>query len=62
MNNATIAFLLEFGLFGAAAIGFGLWQLRSLKKLDEADAKKRAAEAEEVENQSSRPPRHPERQ
>lgn len=45
MKGTTIAFLLEFGLFFGAVLVFGFWQLRSLKKLDEADAaKKKAAE------------------
>lgn len=39
MKGSTVAFLLEFGLFFVGAVGFGVWQLRSLKKLDEADAK-----------------------
>ncbi|MEO0410357.1 MAG: hypothetical protein AAF221_00775 [Pseudomonadota bacterium] len=48
MKGSTIAFLLEFGLFFGAVLVFAFWQLRSLKKLDEADAaKKRAEEGED---------------
>lgn len=45
MKGSTVAFLMEFGVFFGAAIGFGYWQLRSLKKLDEADAEKEKQEA-----------------
>lgn len=34
--------IIELALFGALAIGFGLWQLRGLKKLE----REREAEAE----------------
>ncbi|MEM6681029.1 MAG: hypothetical protein AAF607_02200 [Pseudomonadota bacterium] len=44
MSGANLAFLLEFGVFTLAALGFGFWQLYSLKKLDDADAAKREAE------------------
>jgi len=49
MGNATIAFLLEFGLFTVAALAFGFWQLYSLKKLDDADAAKREAEKKDAD-------------
>lgn len=51
MKGTDLAFLLEFGVFFGAAIGFGVWQLRSLKKLDEADAaKKQASETDSADD------------
>lgn len=48
MKGSTIAFLLEFGLFFGGVLAFAFWQLRSLKKLDEADkAREQAEEREE---------------
>ncbi|MEM7570427.1 MAG: hypothetical protein AAF337_11580 [Pseudomonadota bacterium] len=52
MKGSTVAFLLEFGLFFGGVLAFAIWQLRSLKKLDEADAAK-AEQAKEEQNQSS---------
>ncbi len=51
MDGPSVAFLLEFGVFFSLPILFAVWQLRSLKKLDEADAKKEQ-EASERDSQS----------
>lgn len=52
MKGSTVAFLLEFGAFFGGVLVFAWWQLRSLKKLDEADAEKAKAE----ENAKAEPP------
>ncbi len=44
MKGSTIAFILEFGLIFGSALGFGFWQLWSLKKLKREREAKEAAE------------------
>ena len=50
MNGSTVAFILEFGLIFGSAIGFGVWQLWSLKKLKRKRETKDAADHAGSEN------------